>query len=148
MSTFKNLASAMRSLNQEIEEETGRIVRLVASTALEQVVRRTPVDEGTARSNYFVGLNKAVSKLRPAYSPIGAGQSPGLSEQTNANAAIAAGARVIRAFKPSKDKSIVISNVLHYIALLDEGYSKQAPLGFSEAAAQLAAKKVDEFKLR
>lgn len=148
MSTFGNLASAMNDLNREIEKETGRIVRLVATTALEEVVRRTPVDEGVARSNYFVGLNKQIERIRPAYFSISVGKSPGLGETANANAAISAGARVIKGFNPSRDKSIVISNVLNYIALLDEGYSMQAPLGFSSAAATLAIKKVDEFKLR
>lgn len=145
MSTFGNLARSMEDLNKEIDRETERIVKLVATTALEEVVRRTPADEGTARSNYFVKLNSAPNKTRPAFSQ---GRKLGLNETLNANAAIGAGKRVIRDFNPRKDKSIVIANVLRYIALLDEGYSKQAPLGFSETAAQLAIKEVDKFNLR
>ena len=145
MTTFSSLARSMDDLRREIERETGRIARLVATKALEEVVRRTPADEGTARSNYFVSLDEPIERTRTAFAP---GKKLGLSETGNASAAIAAGARKIRDFNPRKNRSIVISNSLPYIGLLDEGSSTQAPSGFSEAAAMIAANEVEKFRLR
>ena len=87
-----------------------------------QLVQRTPVDTGRARSNWLVSLTTRITETVP---------------ETTASQAINAASSVISKFNVILNKTIFISNNLPYIRRLNEGSSTQAPAGFVEDAVAL-----------
>jgi hypothetical protein len=115
-----------------------------ARSALIEVIKNTPVDVGTARSNWVVGIGApAIGARRPAFlpyrsrwrSPKGSGGSIG--ESANASAAFALGALKINSRKP--DDPIYIENQVPYIERLDQGHSNQVRPGFVNRSVAVAA---------
>lgn len=118
-----------------------------ADQALFNLVYATPVDVGTARSNWAVGIGGGfIGQIRRAFSPYPSrwkprpGVNPGgkRSERANMFAAINLGKRIIRTAKPEQD--IYIGNHLPYIVPLNRGHSKQSQPGFVGIAVGKAAK--------
>ena len=123
-----------------VPREVNKVKRKAALAADQTVVLGTPVDQGTARSNWIVSLDEATSKTQEAYVPLEDGD---MSETGNAEAAIAQGKAVIAAAKPGQD--IHLTNNLSYIMSLNEGSSAQAPAAFVEEAVDAgvaAAKRI------
>ena len=87
-----------------------------------QLVQRTPVDTGRARSNWLVSLTTRITETVP---------------ETTASQAINAASSVISKFNVILNKTIFISNNLPYIRRLNEGSSTQAPAGFVDDAVAL-----------
>lgn len=92
-----------------------KTVRAVALVVDETLVNTTPVDTGRARSNWNPSLN----------TPDGTIVEPDHKKPI---------APVAAAYKITD--TILISNNLPYIKRLNEGYSKQAPAGFVDAALE------------
>ena len=138
----------MRMRGNNVPREANRVKRLVALAVDQAVVLGTPVDTGTARSNWIVSVNTAAQQTQKAYAPLVDGD---MSETTNAQEALSQGKAVIKRSRPGQD--IHITNNLSYITALNEGRSAQAPAAFVEEAVNAgvdAAKraKVDTGKRR
>lgn len=114
------LATARMSANIE------RIVRGAALVLDREVVTRTPVDTGRARSNWLVSIgNPRTDNIGP-YAPGDAGSTAG----ANVNMALQQGNEAIGRYRIDNNLDIYIANNLPYIGRLDDGWSPQAPPGY------------------
>lgn len=130
---LRSFAARMRRRGQQVETNTNRVKREVALVADRELVLETPVDTGRARSNWIVSLVAPVLADIMPYAP---GQKLGKGERENAQAAIDQGSGQIVVARPGQD--IYISNNVHYIGRLNDGWSAQAPAGFVQAAVHRA----------
>ena len=122
------------------------IVKRVVLAADQVLVTSTPVDTGTARSNWQVSVGSPVEETIDAYVPITPGTDPGkLSETGNAQAAINQGQ--IAVANRQSGQTVFITNNLSYIEALNRGSSAQAPAMFVEAAVEAAVQAVRTSKL-
>lgn len=138
------LAKRMVFIAMGITKAVNLTTRDAASLVLYETVIGTPVDVGTARSNWAVSLGGGfVGNTRRAFSPFqsrwrrprGAGGS--LGERGNAGSAVKLGELKIKLRKDDED--IYIQNQLPYIAPLNRGHSKQARPGYINRAVAKAA---------
>jgi len=90
-------------------------VRKVALTVDRELVLKTPVDTGRARSNWIPSLEAPSVRL------VEPGQKPDIDGELA---------------QYTVDKTIFITNNLPYIRRLNEGHSDQAPAGFVDDAVQ------------
>jgi len=146
--TLERFARRMRMRANNVPREVTKAKRRAALAVDQAVVLGTPVDTGTARSNWIVSLDVPSKSIREAYTPLDGGD---MSESANAQAALAQGKDVIVRAKFETD--IHITNNLDYIVPLNEGSSAQAPAAFVEeavdAGVQAARKtKIDTGKRR
>lgn len=114
-----------------VEEAGGQALRECSLAIDQTVVMATPVDTGTARSNWQVEVGSAPEGVVGAFAP-GEGGSTGAA---NASAAIAQGQATIAQAKAGDE--VHITNNLPYIEPLNQGHSAQAPEGFVEEAIQV-----------
>lgn len=96
-------------------------VRQVAFEIQEKIVERTPIDTGRAKASWRLNPNVADGSVEPDLTGDGeellfAGQSLSV-------------ARAQQQKIPFGTRRIVISNNLHYIEKLENGGSRQAPVG-------------------
>jgi hypothetical protein len=101
-----------------------RLKRRVALAIDQNLVQRTPVDTGRARSNWLVNLSSSRDDEIDPYAPNNGGAS--------AAAALAQGMSEIGKATPATD--IHITNNVAYLKPLNEGTSAQAPAHFVEAS--------------
>lgn len=134
MATLDQFAKKMRLLGRRVEVNAPDTVRRVALAVSQTLITSTPVDTGTARSNWQVGLGGPVDDQR---SPLGVGEAA-------TGPAIAAAQEEIAGFREGE---LYISNPLPYIGRLNEGSSSQAPAGFVEKAIAVAVAAVKNAKL-
>lgn len=90
-----------------------RALKALAFEFLSRVIPRTPVDTGRARggwASYLIRLGKTVNG-------VGAGSSLGVDEGS------------FEEHFTESEQSIVLINAVHYIVLLEYGWSDQAPAG-------------------
>ena len=130
MATLDQFATRMRELGRRVDINSSRLARQTALVVDQAVVVGTPVDTGTARSNWQLNLGEPVEDPIAAYVP-GIDRS---TEQENTQAAIAQAQIAVSRFEG--DGEIWISNPITYITPLNEGTSDQAPAGFVEEAVQ------------
>lgn len=144
---FAYLAKRMGQIANGINVAVDKTTKDTADQTLFNVVADTPVDVGTARSNWAVGIGGAfVGNIRRAFAPFKSrwkpkpGVYPGGSkgERSNMFAAINLGKAKIRTRQPDQD--IYITNHLPYIAPLNSGHSKQSRPGFVNRAVVKAAR--------
>lgn len=115
----------------ELEASVSEIVRKAALQIDQLIVKATPVDVGTARSNWLVSLDSPRRETIPAYVPGEKGSTGG----ANAQAAVGQAKQVTKEYKAGKNSEIWIVNNLPYIALLNTGtHSRQADPNFVETA--------------
>lgn len=122
---FKQFAARMSARAANLPGEVNEVKKEVTTTLLTSLVETTPIDTGTAVSNYQVDING------PADTVIGA-HVPGRYRSTadaNIRATIALGQTVIAQVKPGD--SLHVTNHIDYIGQLDHGSSAQAPTGMS-----------------
>ena len=94
-------------------KKTGDIeLRKLSLFALGQVIKKSPVDQGTFRGNWNVGLNNINLSIDPNRR-----ESQALSDGKNKISSIKSGGK------------INISNALPYALRLEYGWSDQAPTG-------------------
>lgn len=151
---FSHLGQSLRIRSQEVTKWGFRTPRRAAKILTAQLIRSTPVDVGTTRSNWQVNTGTKATvpfaAVRPAFSP---GKKLGLRETQNANAAIAdanaridraPSARFIQSFPRSglsgtpEDTVFFVSNPVPWINILDAGHSKQQKAGFVNRAISFA----------
>lgn len=112
-----------------VPREVNKAKRRAALAVDQAVVLGTPVDTGTARSNWLVSLEDAQDNTVEAHAELVDGT---MAETVNATGAMDQGKAVIARAKPEQD--IHITNNLPYIVPLNEGSSAQAPAAFVEEA--------------
>lgn len=129
-----------------LAERTGRnidaVVKDAVYTIFEEIVRGTPVDKGTARSNWMVSLDAPDGNLRAAFAP---GNHLGIDETANADATIQQAEETINQMQGGDD--IYIENNVPYIGLLNDGSSTQAPKLFVEQAIERGMQKVENARI-
>lgn len=140
--SFERFAKRMKRRGANVPHEVNRIKRLTALAVDQALVLGTPVDTGTARSNWIVTLGTASNQTQGAFSPLSKGD---MSESENARAAMAQGKSVISQAKPGQ--AIHLTNNLEYIMPLNEGHSAQAPAGFVEEAVDAGRQVVKRAQL-
>ena len=102
-------------LKKDVKEGGTKNIRKVALTALKLVVTKSPVDEGTFKGNWNVGINNVNLSVDP---------------DRREPQAISEGLSVIGSFKTTLGSSINISNNLPYANRIEyDGWSDQAPIG-------------------
>lgn len=156
MGTLAQFSQNIRKRSSQIENAGTRVVKAVSKRSLRALVAATPVDEGTARSNWRVGIGAPATAVIKAYAP---GKKLGLSERANASAAIAAGIARIDSVRGMSGRggglktAIYITNNTPYIGNLsngkglNDGYSPQAPAGFIEVALSEAREVISNFRV-
>jgi hypothetical protein len=132
----------MKKRANNVPREVNKVKRLTALAVDQALVLGTPVDTGTARSNWIVTLFTATDQTQGAFVPLSKGD---MSETGNAQAAMAQGKSAISQAKPGQD--IHLTNNLSYIMPLNEGHSAQAPAGFVEEAVEAGRRVVKRARL-
>lgn len=103
----------LRKFAEKTELKINDVVRKIGLEVYSSVVMRSPVDTGRFRGNWNLSL---------------AGFDPSVSELTDKEGA-ASIARASISIADYKGGSIYISNNLPYAKRLEDGWSKQAPVG-------------------
>lgn len=138
---LNQFADLMEKRARVVPQRVLEIKKQVAGTVIEMVANSTPVDTGTAISNWQVNLGSAARGSVLA-------KVPGMKGSTgtaNREATIAQGRSVIAGAGAGVD--IHITNNLYYIEELNRGTSSQAPAGFVEQAAIAASMTIKNAKV-
>jgi hypothetical protein len=121
------MAQETRRVRDELEQALERAMAALAVNITAELIERTPVDTGWARSNWV-----------PAIGNVSVSDGPQLSEE--ARIAAVPGQRSSQqsaianvASYRIQDGPVTISNNVPYIIFLNEGSSAQAPSGFVQA---------------
>ncbi len=117
-----DLATFTRRIQRRARQVELRVNDVVAQTAIvidQTVVLTTPVKTGRARANWLPSLDFPITEA---------------TEETDKSgqATIAKGRAIIQSRKPGQ--TVYISNNVHYIGLLNDGTSSQAPRNFVSIA--------------
>lgn len=129
MAGLNEFARRMRRRGERVETNASRATRRVALVVHQSVVLGTPVDTGTARSNWQPSISGVPASVpRQAFDP-GMG---GSTVEQNTSAALAEGVAVISRYRGRR--GIFISNVLSYIVPLNAGNPNPATAGFVQLA--------------
>lgn len=133
--TLASLDGRLVKIAKAIVDDVQALTTNIVLDVQYEVVRRTPVDVGTARSNFVVRLNTPFPFVYKAYSPYASryrgGQGGTMSETANLMQAVAQARGVLSRRKP--DETVYITNNLSYIAKLNRGHSKMAPPNYARA---------------
>jgi len=103
----------LKKFSTTMDLSLGVVVKKVSLDMFAGVIRKTPVDTGRARSSW----NIAVGKPDLSVAPVG-----GASQKSSNSKAAAFD-------NPDPYSKVFITNNLDYIEFLEQGSSKQAPLG-------------------
>lgn len=141
MADLKQLGRTLTVYAAQVGRHPQATQRKATKALARELILATPVDEGTARSNWQVGVTPSASP-RAAYSP---GSHLGISESGNASSAIAAANAAVDA-APS-GSTLFVSNPVPYIDILDQGHSRQAPRGMIRRALAVAMAEVRRVKI-
>lgn len=133
--TMRQSAAYFDKFAKALAEDVNAFVASIVVSVQYEIVRRTPIDTGRARSNFVVRLNSPFRLVYKAYSPYRSryrgGSGGSMGEAANLQAAVAQARGVLARRKP--DEPVYITNNLPYIARLNDGYSKLAPRGYVRA---------------
>ena len=99
---------------KQVEEDTGKRLRIISMALLSEIVQRSPVDTGRFRANNQVSIGSAEFSTTEATDKSG-------------SMTIQQGSAVIAQGKPFS--VIYIQNNLPYAERLENGHSQQAPTG-------------------
>lgn len=122
---------SLQFVMQVLKKFTEKHVKIITLDATANLIETTPRDTGWARSNWIPSLSKP--KDDPAGTP----------EAVSKAASDAGVAEVVTGYTLEKGP-VFISNNVPYIRKLNDGWSKQAPAGFVQAAILKAVR--DAFK--
>jgi len=133
---FSQLPKFINQRKKNIDPAISRIMKKVAKVGHTALILGTPVDIGTARSNWVMTKDTPNRTPIPAYAP---GEKLGIGERANASAAIGQGETALSTFSLGANRSIFITNFIRYISFLNGPpfHSKQTPGKFVEKAFQL-----------
>ena len=118
MATSPNAAHFKLALDkiydEVVEEEVVRVTKKLALEALKRVIQKSPVKTGQFRGNWNVSVEDRDEKTTTDRDPEG-------------TKALLRGIATINGL--GKARPIFVTNALPYAMRLENGYSKQAPLG-------------------
>ena len=128
MTTLSKFAERMRQTAKHVDANSNMLVKRTAIATLTEIVQRTPIDTGRAKSNWLVSTWGPMGGIREPF----AYGFQGSTKTANEQATIADGTYRINQFRITFGmEKIYITNNLDYIELLELGSSKtQAPTGF------------------
>lgn len=129
MSTTSSFAGQLEAFRQATGLKMSTIIRKLAFDGFAGVVRKSPVDTGRFRANWRVAIGNPdlTTDLTGSVWAIPTGQPPTGGEQ----------AKAMSALSKVRDGSVVyITNNLPYAEPLENGHSKQAPLGMLRITVQ------------
>ena len=137
---LRELSVKMDKLAVAVKEDINALVKEITIQTVATLARNTPIDVGTARSNWLVSLGNDAGVTRAAFyaypsrwRPV-PGQNPGGSFGEGRNTAGATWSATGAVAGRETDQDVYIANNLPYIARLNEGWSNQAPAGFVESS--------------
>ncbi len=128
-------------LARGVEVATLTVTKEQALDVQYQLAKETPVDVGTARSNWRISIGRPLIGRIGAYVPYGSryrkpyGSGGNIGEGANLAGVMAQGRARLASYKTG---SIYVTNALPYIGPLDDGHSKQAAPGFIARAVYAA----------
>lgn len=137
----------MRIISKGVETATNAYVKDRVIYTVAELARSTPIDVGTARSNWTVSLGTAIASIRRAFSPFPSrwkprpGLAPGGGQGETRNQAGAVWAATAVMQRRKTDDPVYILNALPYIERLNEGHSPRAPAGWIGRAIQRASRR-------
>jgi len=151
MNQLTDLAISLEKTLDRLPETSSSMAKLATRLIIEDLVLHTPVDTGTAISNWQVSLGAPLTEIIPALNPSPKGRvikgnwqhriPPDLTRQNNVAAILIAANNVLDFKQPGQD--IFVTNNLAYIGILNQGSSEQSPAGFVDRARALAQSVVD-----
>lgn len=112
------------------------VLKKVALTIFESIVKRTPVDTGVARASWVIGVN---AFAQPADIHLTKGEKLSPEQATEISMARSTSIQV-----PNPFSFIMISNYLPYIMRLEYGWSRQAPAGMVRLAVEEEFSRIKE----
>lgn len=119
-----SFSRGLQAWQRRFELSNDKAIRAVAMRLFENIIRRTPVDTGWARANWYPSLNKRID-------PPSGNAPAGVSGLPPANpAAVVAQGRAGHVFW--------LQNGVPYILALENGSSQQAPSGMVQLSIQEA----------
>jgi hypothetical protein len=128
----------IQSIGVRVAEGGDRVVRQAFLAIDQAVVTSTPVDKGTARSNWLPGFDDPIDGEREAFVP----GDKGSTAAANTQAALDEAKGVADRYDGGTHRSLHLTNNLPYIGELNRGTSTQAPELFVETAVAEGASSV------
>lgn len=137
MSSLSQFANKMRQTAKNVDKNSTLLTKRVALRLVTELIQRTPIDTGYAKSNWIVSINGFQNWTRDAFA-LGV---KGSTRNQNERGAIGDAEYKINMFQiVIGNESIYVSNNVPYIMDLEAGKSKrQAPYGFVDASMIAAA---------
>lgn len=133
---LKKFAQLMEGRATLLVTNANELKKDVAETFVTAVAQTTPVDVGTAISNWQIGLGDAPTSVLSA-------QDPGVKGSTwGANVRGTLADATMRIDTALPGEAIHVTNNLDYIVDLEDGTSPQAPRGMVDQAKEQARKKL------
>lgn len=131
-------AQSIRAFGEKADQRIDFVKRHAAFEVFRLVMTETPVDKGTARTNWFITVGSPSEEIVPA-------AFPGEKGSTAAQNTQAAMDRAMNSLIPGQavGADIWITNNLPYIVRLEQGHSEQGA-GFVAAAMLAVPQIVDE----
>lgn len=146
-----NFAQFGRNINRtadRLPRAVAAVVTAVGKAVSYNVIDRTPVDTGEARSNWLPSLGVPIRGTIAPYTPYpkySHGNGRGTGETANASAAKARVDGALKARQPGQ--TFIIQNNVDHIGELNSGSSKQAPALFVELAVQAGVRTLNGLQL-
>lgn len=138
--SWESFAKQMYKFADDVPDVANKVEIEMATMTLAELARATPIDVGTARSNWVASIGSAYDGTRAAFSPYPSRHRPpygpggSMGEGRNQAGAVWSAAAALKGKKPGED--IHITNNLPYIMRLNQGHSSLAAAGFIERAIQ------------
>lgn len=137
---LKTLSRRMNKLADSLPDRANEAKKHVLIEIATDLAYSTPVDTSQALSNWQGAIGGPNAVERPAFN-VG---KLGSTRASSAGAMIEEVKSSIAAVKPGSP--LFLSNVLPYIRRLDQGYSRQAPRGFTYRVPIVGRMALDSFK--
>ena len=128
MLDLSQLANVIDKYADNLDKNCDILVRNATIGIIQNLVVSTPIDVGTAESNWQVSVGGTVVTFIPSWDP----GSHGSTASSVRHATIDQAKRALASYKFGTSLSIV--NNAPYLQRLNEGSSSQAPAGFVEEA--------------
>lgn len=133
------MAKVAAAVEQDVMDFTADVVKSIAL----EVAMRTPIDTGTARSNWRTRVGSPTALIyrpyRPYVSRTRGGTGGQMGETGNVRPVYEQAAAAVSR-RSSADVPVYITNNLPYIGKLNSGYSRMAPSDFTRAGVQAGLK--------
>lgn len=133
---LRYLERRMVQIGKAIQADVVEFKKTVVRDVHYHVVQATPVDVGTARSNWIVRIGAPWTLVYKAFAPWPSRWRPPYTgggtraETANLRAAVRQAEGVLTRLRPGDAQTVYITNNLPYIARLNRGWSRQSPSGF------------------